>query len=99
MELCGFRESLKDAVPPEGLSTALESLWWDAKGSWEKAHETAQKDEGRDSCWVHAYLHRAKGDVSNAKFWYRSAQRPAGYGDLKTEWESIAQTLLREREA
>jgi hypothetical protein len=95
MDIAEFRDSLKQKKPPEGLSAALEALWWDGKGSWEKAHEVAQRDEGPDGSWVHAYLHRKGGDLPNAKYWYRRADRAAGYGDFEREWESIATWLLR----
>jgi len=65
-----FRESLSKDSPPKELSLALAGLWWDAKGDWEKAHESAQRDEGRAGAWVHAYLHRKEGDLSNAAYWY-----------------------------
>ena len=95
MDFNEFKESLKLASPPEGLTAALEGLWWDAKGDWHKAHESAQKDEGSDAAWVHAYLHRKEGDLSNAKYWYRRADRPAAYGDLEKEWAGVVRTLLR----
>ena len=95
MEFNEFRESLKSAAPPDGLPAALEALWWDAKGSWDKAHESAQRDEGPDGAWVHAYLHRKEGDLSNAKYWYRRADRAAAYGDLEKEWAAIVAVLLR----
>jgi len=95
MEIDEFRESLKSAAPPEGLSPALEGLWWDAKGDWTKSHESAQRDEGPDGCWVHAYLHRKEGDMANAKYWYRRADRAAAYGDFDKEWAAIVTWLLR----
>jgi len=95
MDIAGFRESLKQHAPPTGLSVALQALWWDGKGNWDKAHETAQHDEGPDGSWVHAYLHRKAGDLSNAKYWYRRADRAAGYGDSDREWESMVACLLR----
>jgi hypothetical protein len=57
-----FRQSLADAQLPAALSLALAGLWWDAKGDWERAHESAQQDDGREGSWVHAYLHRREGD-------------------------------------
>jgi hypothetical protein len=99
MDLAGFRKSLKDDAPPTGLGPALEGLWWDGKGNWEKAHEAAQIDEGPDGAWVHAYLHRKQGDLSNAKYWYRRADRAAAYGDLEKEWEAIVSWLLRVAES
>jgi len=95
MEIAEFRESLNADGPPPGLSPALEALWWDAKGNWSKAHDSAQRDEGPDGSWVHAYLHRKQGDLSNAKYWYRRAGRSTGYGDLQREWDSIVASLLR----
>lgn len=96
MDIEEFRESLKRKAPPDGLSDALRALWWDGKGNWDKAHEAAQRDEGPDGSWVHAYLHRKEGDMPNAKYWYRRADRAAGFGNLQREWESIVNWLLRE---
>ena len=33
-----------------------------SKGDWTRAHESAQRDEGGEGSWVHAYLHRKEGD-------------------------------------
>jgi hypothetical protein len=41
-----FRKSLTVTAPPRGLALALTGLWWDAKGDWRRAHESAQQDEG-----------------------------------------------------
>ena len=46
MTLDDFRQSLTVAKPPSELTLALAGLWWDAKGDWTKAHESAQQDEG-----------------------------------------------------
>src|ERR1017187_3757498 len=95
MEIAEFSDSLKSVIPPEGSSPALEGLWWDAKGDWTKAHESAQRDEGPDGFWVHAYLHRKEGDMANAKYWYRRADRAAAYGNFDKEWGAIVTWLLR----
>jgi hypothetical protein len=89
-----FRRSLQQAAPPAGLGPALQALWWDAKGDWDKAHERAQADDGADGAWVHAYLHRKEGDLSNAGYWYREAGRTTAQGPLETEWEAIVAALL-----
>ena len=78
-----FRQSAAGrAGLPEGLSPALQALWHDARGDWDTAHTRAQEDRGRGGAWVHAYLHRKEGDVSNAAYWYQRANQPAGLGDL-----------------
>ncbi len=96
MSLEEFRHSAAgpDAEPPPGLSTALQALWHDARGDWDRAHACAQAGPGREGAWVHAYLHRKEGDESNAAYWYQRANRPAAGGPLADEWAAIARTLL-----
>lgn len=94
MDLAAFRASLDASAPPPDLSAALEALWWDAHGDWERAHERAMSDEGAEAAWVHAYLHRKEGDLSNAGHWYRRAGRAMPDGPLEAEWEAIAAALL-----
>jgi hypothetical protein len=55
MTLNDFHQSLTAPELPTGLSLALAGLWWDAKGDWTRAHESAQQDEGLEGSWVHAY--------------------------------------------
>ena len=94
MDLKSFKTSTGAAAPPAGLSEALKALWWDAKGDWHKAHEHAQVQEDKEGAWVHAYLHRKEGDLSNAGYWYRQAARPKAAGPLDAEWEAISTALL-----
>jgi hypothetical protein len=89
-----FRDSLLHDSPPRELSHALSGLWWDAKGDWTKAHESAQQDEGAAGAWVHAYLHRKEGDSSNAAYWYQRAGKGVMKGSLEEEWNQIAGSLL-----
>ena len=94
MRLDEFRQSLSASELPAGLSVALAGLWWDAKGDWTRAHESAQQDEGRDGSWVHAYLHRKEGDQGNAAYWYSRAGKPVCREPLDAEWLSIVKGLL-----
>ena len=96
MDLAAFRASLAVAAPPEVLSPALQALWWEAKGDWDRAHELAQVDEGGTGDWVHAYLHRKEGDTGNAGYWYRRAGKPTSAAPLAEEWATIAAALLAE---
>jgi len=97
MNFAAFRESLADPAPPVGLSPALEALWHDARGDFDRAHQLAQSDEGGAGDWVHAYLHRKEGDSGNAAYWYRRAGRPFRAVPLDAEWNEIAQALLSEK--
>ena len=94
MTLQQFRDSLRGDEPPRELSVALAGLWWDAKGDWKRAHESAQQDEGPTGAWVHAYLHRKEGDTSNAAYWYTRAGRTPARNSLEQEWGEIAEALL-----
>jgi hypothetical protein len=98
MRLQEFHNSLSQQEPPSHLSLALAGLWWDAKGNWKQAHESAQLDEGPAGSWVHAYLHRKEGDSSNAGYWYRQAGKPPCRSSLEQEWLEIAESLLSEDE-
>jgi hypothetical protein len=95
MNLQEFRDSVLTDQPPADLNFALSGLWWDAKGDWTRAHESAQQDEGPAGAWVHAYLHRKEGDSSNAAYWYQRAGKPPCRSSLQDEWAAIADALLR----
>ena len=95
MTLDEFRASLKGDAPPADLNFALTGLWWDAKGDWTRAHESAQQDEGPSGAWVHAYLHRKEGDSSNAGYWYSRAGKKHCQATLEQEWEDVAEALLK----
>jgi hypothetical protein len=96
MDLASFKASTAAAAPPDGLTLAIQALWWDAKGDWNKAHECVQAQEDALGAWVHAYLHRKEGDLDNAGYWYRRASRDRFTGNLDDEWTSIVTALLKE---
>ena len=93
MTLNEFRETLTAASPPS-LPPLLQALWHDANGDWDQAHRIAQDVSGADGAWVHAYLHRKEGDLSNARYWYRQAGREAATEPLDAEWTQIVAALL-----
>ena len=89
-----FRDSLQQDEPSGGLSLALTGLWWEAKGDWSKAHESAQRDEGPAGAWVHAYLHRKEGDSANAAYWYQKAGKSPSRNSLTEGCDEITRSLL-----
>ena len=94
MTLDEFKASLPQSQPPESVPAALQALWHEANGRWHSAHEIVQQSEERSAEWVHAYLHRREGDLSNAAYWYRRVGRSAPQMSLEEEWECIAELLL-----
>jgi hypothetical protein len=94
MDLTQFSATVAEGAPPEGISLALQTLWWDAKGDWTRAHQCAQQDEGATGSIVHAYLHRKEGDMRNAGGWYSRAGREPATVPLEEEWRSLADEML-----
>ena len=94
MDLKAFKASTKKNKPPKGISLSLEAMWYQAKGNWEEAHSLAQSEKSLAGSWVHAFLHRVEGDLGNAAYWYRLADRPVCTSSLDDEWEEIVTALV-----
>jgi hypothetical protein len=92
--LSAFSRSLSRGKPPPALAPALQALWWVAKDNWERAHDIVMAHEDRDCAWVHAHLHRREGDLPNARWWYKQANRPVATGTLEVEWRAMVRDLL-----
>jgi hypothetical protein len=99
VKVADFNASLSGASPASQFDAPLAALWWAAKGDWDQAHKIVQDEETSGAAWVHAYLHRVEGDLSNAAYWYRTAKKPQASGSLEAEWKSIASALLGSAEA
>ena len=88
-----FRATLKGDDPP-AVSPVLRAMWHAARGNWEEAHRIAQDINDRSGSWVHAHLHRAEGDLSNARYWYDQAAQREATDSLEEEWARITTELL-----
>ena len=95
VELNGDKSTLSNAAPQPDLAPPLAALWWAAKGNWDAAHKIVQDESDAHSAWVHAYLHRVEGDLSNAGYWYRQAGQPVAKDALEVEWERIVSGARR----
>ena len=93
MNLKTFKASTKKNKPPKDISPCLEAMWYQAKGKWEEAHRIAQSEKSHAGSWVHAFLHRVEGDIRNASYWYRLADRAVCTSSLADEWEEIVAAL------
>lgn len=54
------------------LLRAVELL---ATGEWKPAHEIVQKESSTLAAWLHGIVHTLEGDLDNARYWYRKADR------------------------
>ena len=80
-------------VPP-GVADEVVALWHDARGDWERAHQTVQDLDTPAAAWVHAYLHRKEGDQWNANYWYQRAGRKMPRTSLAQEWDALVEEFL-----
>jgi hypothetical protein len=95
IELSEFKRSLDRDAPPASVDgLALQALWFATKGNWTRAHELAQARNDAVGAWVHAYLHRAEGDIPNAHYWYQRASREPDSDALADEWDNIGIDLI-----
>ena len=93
MDIEHFKASLSGPAP--SFSPPLLAMWHAAKGEWDAAHRIVQAEDDADSAWVHAYLHRLKGDLDNARFWYGRAERTESNQTHEQEHTTIIAALLR----
>ena len=89
-----FRQTLSSSGPPADLTGYLLSLWYDAKGDWERSHTIIQDMHDNKAAWIHAYLHRKEGDIGNADYWYRRARKKRPSVTLNDEWEEIVKEII-----
>jgi len=75
----------------EALRRALELL---AAGDWQKAHEIVQEHKTPLAAWLHGIVHTLEGDLDNARYWYRKADRVFRGPDAVQEEIAAARTML-----
>ena len=84
-----FIISIKSGFPPAELTNPELAMWHAMNDNWNSAHRTAQSIKNELGAWIHAYLHRIEGDVKNANYWYKRANRSPSQNTLKDEAEEI----------
>jgi len=89
-----FKDSVNQSRPPENIKDKLVALWYDANGNWTKAHQMVQETNGFEGDWIHAYLHRKEGDLSNASYWYSRVGKNRPNISLEKEWEDLVKNIL-----
>lgn len=94
MQFEQFNKSIAADNPPSTVNQYALSLWYDAKGDWDAAHNLIQDVQDTTAAWIHAYLHRKEGDIGNAGYWYRRAGKKMPSCELAEEWEEIVRAVL-----
>ena len=92
MNIEQFEASLSGEAPP--LPAPLRAMWHAAKDEWDEAHRIVQSESGADAAWVHAWLHRSRGELGNARYWYRRAGRDEPSLTSGEELKAITAALL-----
>jgi hypothetical protein len=89
-----FISSLASNEPPQQISGVLRALWYDGKNDWNGSHNIVQEIDDKNGSWVHAYLHRKEGDLSNARYWYSRAGKTEPKISVREEWESLVRHFI-----
>ena len=90
-----FIKSIKSSFPLAELTNPELAMWHAMNDNWNSAHRTAQSIKNELGAWIHAYLHRIEGDLENANYWYRHANRPPSQNTLKDETEEIIRFITQ----
>jgi hypothetical protein len=75
------------------LSRAVELL---ESGAWRQAHEIVQGDASVLAAWLHGIVHTLEGDLDNAQYWYRKADRVFRGPDAVKEELAAARRAMQE---
>lgn len=89
-----FIDLCRKGTPDPGWTAELRALYHFARDEWDTAHEIVQDAESGNQARVHALLHRAEGDLSNARYWYRAAGEPPHSGSLTEERDELIERFL-----
>jgi hypothetical protein len=75
------------------LARAVELL---EAGAWQQAHTIVQEDKSTLAAWLHGIVHTLEGDLDNAQYWYRKADRVFRGVDAVAEELAAARRSLPE---
>ena len=90
-----FIASIKSGFLPDELTNAELAMWYAMNDNWDSAHRTTQSIKNELGAWIHAYLHRIEGDLENANYWYKHANRAPSQNTPKDEAEEIIRFITQ----
>ena len=94
MKYLDFINSIEEEKPPKNLAKIHLSIWYILKNNWDMAHDIAQDIPSESASWIHAYLHRKEGDISNAHYWYSRANKTPYSDSLEKELDDIIESVF-----
>ena len=94
MNYKSFIELINESEPPSSLKGIYLGLWYAKKNNWDMAHNIIQDINTDTASWIHAYLHRVEGDLSNAKYWYNRASKDVSTESFESELDNIIKSVL-----
>ena len=94
MQYDDFIRLTKESKPSNQLAGVHLAIWYAVKDNWEMAHNVVQDINTEIASWVHAYLHRIEGDISNAHYWYNRAKKEPSPDSLESELNDIVKTVF-----
>ena len=75
----------------DALTRALDLL---DRGDWQSAHAIVQNESSTLAAWLHGIVHTLEGDLDNAQYWYRRAERAfPGAGAIHEELGAARRAL------
>jgi hypothetical protein len=83
---------MPESRPGDALARAVELL---AAGAWQEAHAIVQREDSVLAAWLHGIAHTLEGDLDNARYWYRKAER--AFPGREAVQEEIAAARARVR--
>ncbi len=89
------RRGARSEEGADALARAVELL---AAGAWPQAHAIVQKEKSALAAWLHGIVHTLEGDLDNARYWYRRADRPfAGREAVQAEIAAARRIVRKKR--
>ena len=94
MNYDNFIKLTNESNPSDAISGIHLALWHAMKNNWDMAHNIVQDISTDTASWIHAYLHRVEGDLSNANYWYNRAGKKSTTESLESELNNIIKSVF-----
>ena len=94
MQYNDFIKLTKESEPSDKLDGVHLAIWYAVKDNWDRAHKIVQDINTETAFWIHAYLHRLEGDITNTNYWYNRARKEPSSESLESELNDIIKSVF-----